>query len=115
MMAKHGYVAGQGLGANADGIVEPILLERAAAPKVSKGEPGDGKPKKSTGGMGIGGSNMGKIINPQAEEKQKADLAKYGPSSRIIVLTNIVALEEVDEDLQGEIGMLSVCVFPLRL
>jgi splicing factor 45 len=110
MMAKHGYVPGQGLGANADGIVEPIILERTAAPKAGKkGDvDGDGKPKKggtgAMGMMGIRGTNMGRIVNSQAEEKIKADLARYGESSRIVVLSNMVALEDVDDDLQGEIG-----------
>ncbi|CCA71067.1 hypothetical protein PIIN_05002 [Serendipita indica DSM 11827] len=103
MMEKYGYVQGQGLGANADGIVEPIMLERANAPKATKkGEEG---PKKSgAGGMGIGGSKMGRIVNAQAEEKIKADLLRYGESSRIVVLTNMVGPEDVDDDLQGEIG-----------
>lgn len=111
MMAKHGYVPGQGLGANADGIVEPIILERTAAPKAGKKADAsmDVKLKKaSAGGMGVGGSNMGRIVNSQAEEKAKADLARYGESSRIVVLTNMVALEDVDDDLQGEIGMLNL-------
>ncbi|PVG02722.1 hypothetical protein CPB86DRAFT_870121 [Serendipita vermifera] len=106
-MAKLGHVAGQGLGARGDGIVEPIMLERALGPKTGKkgGETEDGKPKKpGAGGMGFGGAKMGKIVNSQAEEKKEADLAKFGESSRIVVLTNIVSREDVDEDLQGEIG-----------
>jgi splicing factor 45 len=102
MMAKFGHVDGQGLGANADGIVEPITLERALAPKT-KHE--DGKPKKSgAGGMGIGGAKMGRIVNSQAEEKNRADLIRYGESSRIIVLTNMVSPDDVDEDLQTDVG-----------
>jgi splicing factor 45 len=110
MMAKYGHVAGQGLGANADGIVEPIMLERAKPAKAGKkGEAiEDGKPKKPmAGGMGIGGAKMGRIVNSQAEEKNRAEVAKYGESSRIVLLRNMVAPEDVDDDLQGEIGVLS--------
>ncbi|KAG8850277.1 hypothetical protein FRB91_009168 [Serendipita sp. 411] len=105
MMAKFGYVEGQGLGANADGIVEPIMLERNLGPKGGKkGEGGETGKKSSVGGMGMGGVRMGRIVNSQAEEKNRADIARYGESSRIILLTNIVSLEDVDDDLQGEIG-----------
>jgi splicing factor 45 len=110
MMAKYGHVAGQGLGANADGIVEPIMLERAGPAKVGKkGESAEeGKPKKpAAGGMGIGGSKMGRIVNSQAEEKNRAELAKYGESSRIVLLRNMVDPEGVDENLQAEIGAFS--------
>lgn len=116
-MAKYGHVAGQGLGARGDGIVEPIMLERAtpAGPSSAskggkkKGEAAamgdDGKPKKPmAGGMGIGGAKMGRIVNAQAEEKNRADVIKFGESSRIVLLRNMVAPEDVDDDLQGEIG-----------
>jgi splicing factor 45 len=109
-MAKFGHVAGQGLGTKGDGIVEPIMLERTQAAKTGKkgAEPEEGRPKKpGAGGMGFGGAKMGKIVNSQAEEKKEADLTKFGASSRIVVLTNMVSPEDVDEDLQGEIGMWS--------
>ena len=110
---------GQGLGANADGIVEPIMLERAKAPKASKKGEESGSKKSGAGGMGIGGSKMGRIVNAQAEEKTKTDLLRYGESSRIVVLTNMVGPEDVDESLQGEIGRseylhLVSCLFPCR-
>lgn len=108
MMAKYGHVEGQGLGANADGIVQPIMLEKLKAPKAGKkADPGEDKSRKpGAGGMGIGGSKMGRIVNVQAEEKNRADIARYGESSRIVVLTNIVSPHDVDDDLQTEIGML---------
>jgi len=108
-MAKYGHVAGQGLGANADGIVEPIVLERAMSAKAGKkGDTGeDGKPRKPmAGGMGIGGAKMGRIVNAQTEEKNRVELARYGESSRIVLLRNMVTPEDVDDDLQGEIGAL---------
>lgn len=130
-MAKYGHVAGQGLGARADGIVEPILLERATPASMSTGKSGkkkgeamamgdDGKPKKPmAGGMGLGGAKMGRIVNAQAEEKNRAEAVKYGESSRIVLLRNMVSPEDVDEDLQGEIGVYLfncvMCSFSLEL
>ncbi|KAG8807239.1 hypothetical protein FRC17_004562 [Serendipita sp. 399] len=105
LMAKYGYVEGQGLGVNADGIVEPIMLEKNLGPKGGKKGDVDGSGKKGgVGGMGIGGARMGRIVNSQADEKNRADIARYGESSRIVLLTNIVSPEDVDDDLQGEIG-----------
>lgn len=120
-MAKYGHEKGQGLGANASGIVEPITLERMKAENAAKKkggkaknqEPDDegfgpsaakAKPVIGAGGMGVGGKAMGKFKNASAEEKKREDLERFGESSRIVVLTNMVGVEDVDDDLQEEIG-----------
>lgn len=106
-MAKHGHVKGQGLGASGSGIAQPLVMERVKAAKAPKGS--EVEVPKGAKGMGIAGKAMGRLVNANAEEKNRAELEKYGESSRIVVLTNMVGVEDVDEDLQTEIGTSSTC------
>jgi hypothetical protein len=101
-MAKHGHVKGQGLGASGSGIAQPLMMERVKATKAPKGS--EVEVPKGTKGMGIARKAMGRLVNANAEEKNRAELEKYGESSRIVVLTNMVGVEDVDDDLQTEIG-----------
>ncbi len=109
-MAKHGHVKGQGLGASGSGIAQALVMERVKAAKAPKGSEVEvPKGAKGAKGMGIAGKAMGRLVNANAEEKNRAELEKYGESSRIVVLTNMVGVEDVDEDLQTEIGTPVTC------
>lgn len=106
-MAKHGHVKGQGLGASGSGIAQPLVMERVKAAKAPKGS--EVEVPKGAKGMSIGGKAMGRLVNANAEEKNRAEIEKYGESSRIVVLTNMVGIEDVDDDLQTEIGAPVTC------
>ncbi|KAF8520162.1 hypothetical protein BU17DRAFT_46908 [Hysterangium stoloniferum] len=97
LMAKWGHKEGQGLGANASGIVEPLTVEKAD----TQGKPG-GRPGPKGSGAG---SSRGKIINANEDEKTREDRLRFGLPSNIVVLTNMVGLEDLnDDDLREEIG-----------
>ncbi|KAH8991057.1 hypothetical protein EDB86DRAFT_2806823 [Lactarius hatsudake] len=93
LMAKWGHKEGQGLGADGSGIVHALSVEQV---KGSKGTDGKGKAI---------GSVRGRIIDATADARAKAEAERFGEPSRVIVLTNMVGLEGVnDPDLPADVG-----------
>ena len=108
-MSAYGWSEGKGLGATESGLTTALSVSRPApiASKKYKGKnvlPPSTAPTSGMGSVGTFGVARGKIIDESRSGRQAAEVTKYGEPSRVVLLTNLCALDEVDDELAGEVA-----------
>ncbi|EIW70706.1 hypothetical protein TREMEDRAFT_68179 [Tremella mesenterica DSM 1558] len=117
-MRRLGHKEGQGLGASSTGIVHALAAEHVVAPPkpadpnqplskraVARQKAAAANEKNANRRWVQHGTNRGRIVNANEDERQRVEKERLGEASRVIVLTGIVDNEEeVDEELSEEIG-----------
>ena len=109
MMSKFGWEAGKGLGASESGMTTALSVARApsaAATKraVAKAKAKGEEPPSKEQPKGMAGSRA-KVVDSSREARLEAERqSRGGDPSRVVLLTNLCGLEEVDDDLSGEIA-----------
>ncbi|KAI1808096.1 hypothetical protein F4811DRAFT_502856 [Daldinia bambusicola] len=98
LMAKYGWSKGQGLGAEATGILQPLRVEVEKRKKKSDAEGGGWA---GPGGRGriIGSKTGGEAAQQSENSGGSSGGSKFGPMSNVVVLRNML---EGMEDLQAE-------------
>ncbi|WVQ80643.1 hypothetical protein IAT38_002748 [Cryptococcus sp. DSM 104549] len=115
MMRKWGHKEGTGLGADGSGIVHALSAEHTLPTPTSK--PGQPLSKRALAKQKAAAANLknhkwvqapnarGRIVDASAEERAKEEREKKGEASRVVCLRRLVGgVEDVDEELAGEIG-----------
>lgn len=106
-MSKYGWSSGKGLGASESGIKTALSVSRppASSVKLSRAQ------KKKNKHFGIttepekgGMRSRNTVVDSSRGEREKERAQEMGETSRVVVLENLCAVDEVDDDLPGEIA-----------
>lgn len=98
LMAKYGWSKGQGLGAEASGILQPLRVQVEKRKKKSDAE-GGGWAEPGGRGRIIGSKTGGGASQSESGNGGGTSGSKFGPMSNVVVLRNML---EGMEDLQAE-------------
>lgn len=108
MMSKFGWEAGKGLGASESGMTTALSVSRAPSAATSRRAAakakakGEEPPAPEAKGMG---ASRAKVVDSTREMRLEAEReARGGDPSRVVLLTNLCGVEDVDDDLGGEVA-----------
>jgi len=110
LMDKYGWKEGQGLGANESGRTSILTVSAATTGpggnKKRKDNPGDPGMAGPAGPHKIGSMAKGRgvVIDEAKKQRDLEEKMRYGEPTRIVYLTNVVAVDEVDDELATEIA-----------
>ncbi|KAA1100933.1 hypothetical protein PGT21_001930 [Puccinia graminis f. sp. tritici] len=110
LMDKYGWKEGQGLGANESGRTSILTVAAGSSGpggnKKRKENPGDSAMAGPTGPHKIGSMAKGRgvVIDDAKSQRDLEEKIRYGEPTRIVYLTNVVAVDEVDDELATEIA-----------
>ncbi|GAA5967035.1 hypothetical protein JCM11641_000420 [Rhodosporidiobolus odoratus] len=106
LMSKYGWEAGKGLGASESGITSALSAHKAPTGPSKKAlakakKAGEAPPPPAPTGM----SGRNTVVDKSRDQRLKEEKERMGgEASRVVLLTNLCAREEVDDDLPGEVA-----------
>ncbi|KAG0140527.1 hypothetical protein CROQUDRAFT_718591 [Cronartium quercuum f. sp. fusiforme G11] len=106
LMDKYGWKEGQGLGASESGRTTILTV---SAPLAQTGKKGKQKQQQEEIGPGVMpttaiGKGRGVVIDEAKAQRDREEKERYGEPTRVVYLTNVVAVEEIDDELSNEIA-----------
>lgn len=106
-MDKYGWKEGQGLGASESGRTSILTVSTAPA-KVGKKNKHIPQPEIGPGAVPTTtiGKGRGVVIDEAKAQRDREEKERYGEPTRVVYLTNVVAVDEIDDELSNEIGLL---------
>lgn len=103
-MSKFGWEAGKGLGADESGMTAALRVSRTHTPSSKKGKGRDDAPAPPVG-MAAGAKGRNTIVDSSRKERVANQAEQMGGEpSRVVLLTNLCGMGDVDDDLGGEVA-----------
>lgn len=97
IMARYGWKEGRGLGANESGITSALSVEKSDGGKKK------GKETETAAGPAPM-KGRGTIVDDAREQRRQEQQKRYGEASKVVLLMNMCAPHEVDDELAGEVA-----------
>ncbi|KAK4703888.1 splicing factor 45, partial [Phenoliferia sp. Uapishka_3] len=106
MMSKFGWTEGKGLGASESGMTSALSVSKAPTPssKKGKGKKQDANKPPPPVGMAAAAKGGARIVDAAREGRVATQTAAVGEPSRVVLLTNLCGIDDVDDDLGDEVA-----------
>ncbi|GAA98519.1 uncharacterized protein L969DRAFT_95244 [Mixia osmundae IAM 14324] len=108
LMSKWGWREGQGLGVDNAGMLKPLQAvshheEPSGNAKNRKGKPTEATEQPQHQNS-MAGKGRGTIVSDHLSQQKREEREKFGEPTPVVLLTNLVGRDDVDDDLTGEIA-----------
>lgn len=99
-MAKFGWTEGKGLGASESGMTSALGVAKPVSTTSNKSK----KNKKDNDPVAPSSALSSNIIDAGRAARLESQESTWGKPSRVVLLTNMVARDDVDDELGGEVA-----------
>ena len=105
MMSRFGWEEGKGLGAQESGMTSALAVQRTPAAAAGGSKKQKKKEAEQAPPPPQGMASRSVVVDSSREQRLAEQRAQMGgDASRVVLLTNLCARDEVDDDLPGEVA-----------